>query len=1035
MNKKYKGLTGQRKRLIDVCKFLRIMNDSSPKRAHHNLLSQNLFIMTRTYFSFIASSSKKEEEDQVNIFWKILSFVVLPITIFLLPLFDIILLIFLPGLHLFKPLFKAGWKYGFISAIGVTLAVAVITQYVFFIYSYQFQAFNLFLADEPRTYIQVQVESTYIQQSFNQYNSFDRIANIALNYINMSDRILQRDLFFKRGMFTQTFDPITNETILPNIPLIGTEGKLRTYLSNNIAIGRAPENPYEILAVVSYDYYNHSSIRVNSSMNLYIPISLTKDASLHVPDAYTTVNVSGIVFLDELSDYNVLGSNIGIPLEYILELNERAAAVTWWIGGAKILQSVVMTYGLATMNEDLFYDVNAIDAFHLEDEINTIKLIGVELKEWYLLLAAYSQVRINSFLIDLLESFQDEYNLYQTFMYSFLSPIIALTIILTVYAANLVRKKRDQQLTILTERGAKRSEIGSYLTLESLIIGGVSLVFGVIVGLPISALLTRSSGFLSFSNTTIPLQIDLSSVYVALMGSAGAILLIQIVNTITLLKKRSIEDYGKVEKSLPKYYKYFVDIILIVFGVVLWIIYKMPSLTAYQDLTARYVGIPATILVMFGSILFMQRLLPLFSKAIVKISTTLKADIVSLSVREISRYQKSFVRSSMILTLSFSLVVSSIVIPYTYQTYNTEGAYYDLGADIVIRGFPIDNTYLKTEVDALPEVESSTIVRFVNLRDVQGDLSITYSVLTINVTEYEQTAYFRKDFASKPLTDLITQLDNPLKVLVQKDELGVLNQNIGDEISITYRAYNESMREIIGSPFFYENMSVSVVDEYNYWPVLVKELSLGNVRSIFYHFVASIEFMDYIQIAPFDAIDYLFIKGNSSYELADVTERVLSLTGGIVTNVEDEIFVKEDSPRSSILFSAINSTLIMSFAINAIILTLFASIQLIDKAREIATMKAIGISTNQLLKYYLAVYLALLLFTTICGLIVGYITSAMLMGVLATNRTVPPYAMGFPIVQLLISMSALLLAAFIGATVPTFSSSKEEIGTELRQSA
>ncbi|MHA1463830.1 MAG: FtsX-like permease family protein, partial [Candidatus Heimdallarchaeaceae archaeon] len=215
----------------------------------------------------------------------------------------------------------------------------------------------------------------------------------------------------------------------------------------------------------------------------------------------------------------------------------------------------------------------------------------------------------------------------------------------------------------------------------------------------------------------------------------------------------------------------------------------------------------------------------------------------------------------------------------------------------------------------------------------------------------------------------------------------------------------------------------------------VNELDLGNVRSIFYHFVANIEIMNYIQIAPFDVIDYLFIKGNQSYALADVAARVLSLTGGTVTNVDDEIFVQPDSPRSSILFSAINSTLVMSFAINAIILALFASIQLIDKARELATMKAIGISTRQLLKYYLAVYLALLLFTTICGLIIGYITSTMLMGVLAINRTIPPYSMAFPIVQLLISMSALLLAAFIGATIPTVSSSKEEIGTELRQSA
>jgi len=57
------------------------------------------------------------------------------------------------------------------------------------------------------------------------------------------------------------------------------------------------------------------------------------------------------------------------------------------------------------------------------------------------------------------------------------------------------------------------------------------------------------------------------------------------------------------------------------------------------------------------------------------------------------------------------------------------------------------------------------------------------------------------------------------------------------------------------------------------------------------------------------------------------------------------------------------------------------------------------------------------------------------MGVLTTNRTIPPYSMGFPVFQLLVSISALMLAAFIGAVIPTISSSKEEIGTELRQSA
>ena len=144
-------------------------------------------------------------------------------------------------MHLFKPLFKAGWKYALISSVGVTLAVSVITQYVFFIYSYQFQAFDLYLADEDRRYIQVEVETVTIGPHYDHYNSFLRIAELGVEFANATDRIPQIDLFFRRSTFTQTFDPLYNETVLPNMPLYGTHGKLWTYMEQNIALGTAPE--------------------------------------------------------------------------------------------------------------------------------------------------------------------------------------------------------------------------------------------------------------------------------------------------------------------------------------------------------------------------------------------------------------------------------------------------------------------------------------------------------------------------------------------------------------------------------------------------------------------------------------------------------------------------------------------------------------------------------------------------------------------------------------------------------------------------
>ena len=1008
-------------------------------RKSHSVIFQNFFALTKTYFRNLSEAKLSGKKDYLIVF-DVLLWLFFPVCVIVLPVIDIFLILFSPGLHLFRPLFKAGWKYALISAIGVTLAVSVITQYVFFIYSYQFQAFDLYLEAEPRRFIQVELENIHIDPSYHQYNTLDNIARYAVDWVDMSDRVPQRDLFFKRPLFTESYDPINDETTLPNMPLYGSDVKLRYFVENNIEYGYAAESDNEAIALMTRSFYEHTDIRNGSIISIYAPISLEKDDSLDVPSAQTTVNVTGITILDELPNYNVVGSSVGISLEHLLGLEDSAALFSRWIPAANILIDIAVTYGQASAYEILFYDLSMIDSFQIDTEITNLKTIGIELKEWYQTLGGINNARINSYLVDLMESFKDEYGLYQTFMFSFLAPIMALTIILTVYAANLVRKKRDRQLTILTERGSNRREIGSYLALESLIVGGAALLAGIFLGTPIASLLTRSSGFLRFSNTSSPLQIELSSVIVAIIGSVGAILLIQIFNTITLLRKRNIEDYGKVEKSLPRFYKYFIDIIFLIMAGTVWIVYRLPILSVYKEDTARFIGIPGTILMIFGVILFCQRFLPLFSRLLIKLTTKLKMDISSLSVREIDRYQKSFVRSSIILSLSFSLVVASIVVPFTYQEYNLNSAYYDLGSDIMIRNFPVDNHALKASIENITNVEVTSIGHLVNLDNVQGDLALTYSVFLVDPIAYNKTAYFRDDFSKFKFVDLINELnasnyEQPLSVLGQEDELAAYGINSWEDKPITYRAYNESMRPILGTPYWNENITLRIMDTFKYWPVLVNEILTTNVRSQVFHFVAPINFLDYVQLAPFELIDYLFVKVTDGASISEVADEISRLGLGFIYDVDREVFVRPDSARSSILYSAINSTLIMAFTINAIILALFATIQLIDKSKEIATMKAIGISYRQLMKYYLSVYVSLLVFTTIVGLIVGYVASTMLMAILAINRTIPPYSMAFPIGQIALVLSILFVTALVGAAIPTISSSKQEIGTELRQSA
>jgi len=149
-----------------------LMSKKANNFRSRKILAKNFFILTKSFTKVLYKILGLPKDPSFSL--KVLYLFIMVIFFIWIYVFlfvgDILLLLFLPGLHLFNVLFKAGWKYGLITAIGVTLGVSIITQYVLFIYSYQFQAFNLYLQDEPRTYVQLEIENTLVEPSFNQYN-------------------------------------------------------------------------------------------------------------------------------------------------------------------------------------------------------------------------------------------------------------------------------------------------------------------------------------------------------------------------------------------------------------------------------------------------------------------------------------------------------------------------------------------------------------------------------------------------------------------------------------------------------------------------------------------------------------------------------------------------------------------------------------------------------------------------------------------------------------------------------------------------
>ena len=102
------------------------------------------------------------------------------------------------------------------------------------------------------------------------------------------------------------------------------------------------------------------------------------------------------------------------------------------------------------------------------------------------------------------------------------------------------------------------------------------------VSLPFTLFLTKSSGFLTFENTIEILRFDFTSITIALVGSVATMILVQLFNMLFLLRKRTVEDYGVVEQAKPSFYKYYLDVIMIGLGIIMWIVYNLPIVEFFR---------------------------------------------------------------------------------------------------------------------------------------------------------------------------------------------------------------------------------------------------------------------------------------------------------------------------------------------------------------------------------------------------------------------------------------------------------------------
>ena len=622
------------------------------------------------------------------------------------------------------------------------------------------------------------------------------------------------------------------------------------------------------------------------------------------------------------------------------------------------------------------------------------------------------EVHIYPYLNDYLEDFQQEFIVFQLFGILFITPIIGMALSLTSYSANLMKRRQKRQVSNMLQRGSSREEVLSLLIGQVVELTLTAILLSVIIGYLFCMLISKSVGFMNFTG---PIIYPALNIIIFIVVIAGGLILAIAINAANIWKMSQIttyEAYSEHEEKKAFWEKLYLDIVLLILGVALWLIvrYQLQGVSAYQF--AYGLGTTAPVLLVLGGILFAARLYP----RIIDLASTLswKAkgfEIIGLAFKRSSRRRSDTIRSLVLITLTFTLIFSSLITISSYQDYDVEKAYYNLGADILVRGVNVFNNDTRDTVNSIAGVEGATYLKSCSQIITYGPATYSYKVLGIDPIAFANIAYFDKEYLdTDDPVEFFSRITNDTQVLMQKDQLENIGGEINDDLPVVYYKY----------PYGTLNRTVFVVGTYNFLPRFFVEYPKEDSTVYRFNILGTYENVEEFASSRYNIAGDMLVKVAEGHSIDEVAESIESELGRSVESVEDQKATFDGSLRNIMLYGSVNASFISSLLITVTAITLMIVIQSIENEREVVTLKILGISPRQLFYMFLTQAISVVTFGSIIGAGLGTFAANMFTEILTFETVIPRNELAFPPGELIAAFAILYTSAIAAAALTSW---------------
>lgn len=428
-------------------------------------------------------------------------------------------------------------------------------------------------------------------------------------------------------------------------------------------------------------------------------------------------------------------------------------------------------------------------------------------------------------------------------------PVAGLILYFVTMLAGMLVGRQQQEDVTLSSRGMSRRKLVGLHTLMWLILAGFSMGIGMIAAPPIVQLIGRTSSFLRFNYHSAPLDIVFTqqailagAITALLAASSGLVMAWRIT-------RQSINAYKRAQARSGKawWQRIYLDILLLIpAGYVFYTLKARGGLStgAENPFSDPLVFLAPTLFSLGFTLLFLRIYPFLLSLASRFISFT--SDIALLMAlreltRSIGRYRGTLLMTcftlsligftaSMASTLNRSLedvvqynVGAERVLVVTSDAQTSESTATTGATTLTVTGY---NTLPATSLLEIPGVYAVSRVGRYQAQIILPKEHVQGTVLGVDRDSMAAIAYFRQDYAAKPLADLLNELaGNRTGILLSAAAAKEYGLKVGQEITLQISALNT----------WYQT-KVPIVDLIDYFPTLdprTNFFAITNIDPIF----------------------------------------------------------------------------------------------------------------------------------------------------------------------------------------------------------